>query len=135
MCVLAEVLCIQFTDGAGACGSRMVYPAGSAPTPEASVPTGPAKPTEGVPGIPVSSGAAATHGPASRPAAGAPKGTGPTATRTDPGPTATTTTPDTSPQERTLSSTGGSVVATCPSATTAQLLSWTATKPYKVDDV
>jgi tRNA A-37 threonylcarbamoyl transferase component Bud32 len=117
-------------------GTAFVLPAGSAPALATSAPAGA---TEGVPAIPVSSGAAATHGP-SRPAAGAPKATtttehngpGPTAARTTPGPT---TTPDSPPQERTLSSSGGSVRAICPSATTAELLSWTPTKPYKVDDV
>lgn len=38
-------------------------------------------------------------------------------------------------EERTLSSAGGSVRATCTSLVTAKLLSWTPTKPYKVDDV
>jgi serine/threonine protein kinase len=49
-----------------------------------------------------------------------------------PEPTATTTTPPAEPVERTLSSSAGSVRATCPEAGTAQILSWTATKPYKV---
>jgi hypothetical protein len=39
------------------------------------------------------------------------------------------------PQERTLTSAGGSVRATCPSPGTAQLLSWTAQKPYKAREV
>ncbi len=47
----------------------------------------------------------------------------------------TTAAPDPEPQERTLTSTGGTVRATCPSPATVQLLSWTATKPYKVQDV
>ncbi|WP_433828516.1 hypothetical protein ACQP2E_03945 [Actinoplanes sp. CA-015351] len=34
--------------------------------------------------------------------------------------------------ERTLSSAAGSVRAICPDAGTAQILSWTATKPYKI---
>jgi serine/threonine-protein kinase len=111
-------------------GTASVLPAGSAPALPASAPA------TGVPAIAVPSTAAATHGP-SRPAAGAPKTT--TATKHNgPGPTATRTTagpPTTPSQERTLSSSGGSVRATCPSATTAQLLSWTPTKPYKVNDV
>jgi hypothetical protein len=35
--------------------------------------------------------------------------------------------------ERTLTSEGGTVVATCSAPTTARLLSWTATRPYKVE--
>ncbi len=38
-------------------------------------------------------------------------------------------------QERTFTSTGGTVRATCTSPGTAKLLSWSATKPYKVQDV
>jgi serine/threonine-protein kinase len=34
--------------------------------------------------------------------------------------------------ERTLSSDAGSVRATCPASDTAQILSWSASKPYKV---
>jgi serine/threonine-protein kinase len=49
-----------------------------------------------------------------------------------PDPTVTTRPPEYEPTERTLSSAAGSVRATCPSPETAQLLSWTATKPYKV---
>ena len=47
-------------------------------------------------------------------------------------PTATTTPPAAPPEERTLSSAAGTVRATCPSPGTAQILSWSATKPYKV---
>ncbi|MBB4765236.1 protein kinase [Amorphoplanes digitatis] len=50
-----------------------------------------------------------------------------------PSPEPEATTP--APQERTLTSEGGSVRAVCQAAGTAQLLSWTATKPYKVDEV
>jgi serine/threonine protein kinase len=49
-----------------------------------------------------------------------------------PRPTVTATEPATQPVERTLSSSAGSVRATCPAADTAQILSWTATKPYRV---
>jgi serine/threonine-protein kinase len=65
----------------------------------------------------------------------APEEPGPTATTPvteGPEPTPTTTTPPPEPIERTLTSDAGSVRATCPSADTAQILSWTATKPYKV---
>ncbi|WP_306210112.1 serine/threonine-protein kinase [Actinoplanes sp. RD1] len=43
-----------------------------------------------------------------------------------------TTAPEAPPAPRTLSSEAGSVRATCPSGETAQILSWTAAKPYKV---
>ncbi len=56
---------------------------------------------------------------------------GPTATPDEPDPT--TDAPE--PQERTLTSSGGTVRATCPSPGTAHLLSWSATKPYKVDQI
>ena len=58
--------------------------------------------------------------------------TDPTPVTAGPEPTATTTTPPPEPAERTLSSDAGSVRATCPATDTAQILSWTATKPYKV---
>jgi eukaryotic-like serine/threonine-protein kinase len=51
-----------------------------------------------------------------------------------PDPVVTTPAPEYEPTERTLSSAAGSVRATCPSPETAQLLSWSATKPYKVTD-
>ncbi|GIE31025.1 hypothetical protein Ait01nite_040700 [Actinoplanes italicus] len=51
-------------------------------------------------------------------------------------PTATTpATPPPAAVERTFSSAGGKVVATCPSPVTAELLSWTATRPYRLDSV
>jgi serine/threonine-protein kinase len=50
----------------------------------------------------------------------------------DPQPTVTTTDPATEPSVRRLSSEAGSVQATCPAPDTAQILSWSATKPYKV---
>ncbi|MCA2213170.1 serine/threonine-protein kinase [Jidongwangia harbinensis] len=62
--------------------------------------------------------------------------------RADPDPT--TTSPDEdegeeeeppAAQERTLTSTGGSVRATCTSSGSARLLSWSASKPYKVQEV
>jgi serine/threonine-protein kinase len=79
----------------------------------------PANPGPGVPGAGVPGATPGTTGPV------------PTATTGDPGPTST---PD-QPQERTLTSAGGTVRADCPSASTARLLSWTATKPYRVDQV
>jgi eukaryotic-like serine/threonine-protein kinase len=80
-------------------------------------------PTPGPGGVP---GA----GPGDTPT-GTPPGTGPT--RATPTPTATT--PDAPPQERTFSSDGGSVRATCPSPGTAQLLSWTPARSYRVDEL
>ncbi|HEV8568183.1 MAG TPA: protein kinase [Actinoplanes sp.] len=64
-----------------------------------------------------------------------PAPTGPTSAAPAPtggGPAPTTTG---APQGRTLSSVGGTVQAICPSPDTAQLLSWTATEPYKVKTV
>jgi serine/threonine protein kinase len=63
------------------------------------------------------------------PAATAPP-TGPTTP--PPVPTGTTSAPTGESGERTLSSAAGSVRADCPDPGTAQILSWTATKPYKV---
>jgi serine/threonine-protein kinase len=78
----------------------------------------------------------APTGPAARtPATAAPGGGGPTATApvtAGPEPAVTTTPPPPEPVERTLTSDAGSVRATCPAADTAQILSWAATKPYKV---
>ena len=62
-----------------------------------------------------------------------PTGPAPTPTTGVPRPTATSATPPPAePIERTLSSAAGSVRARCPAAETAQILSWTATRPYKV---
>ncbi|MEU4623929.1 serine/threonine-protein kinase [Actinoplanes sp. NPDC023801] len=55
-------------------------------------------------------------------------------TATTPVPTRTTTPPPAA-VERTFSSAGGKVVATCPSPETAELLSWSATRPYRLDSV
>jgi serine/threonine protein kinase len=77
-----------------------------------------------------------TRGPT---APGNPAGTAPAATTPptdpitpEPDPTGTTSAPAAEPAERTLSSAAGSVRATCPAPGTAQILSWTATQPYKV---
>jgi serine/threonine-protein kinase len=53
----------------------------------------------------------------------------------EPTPTTAAPTTDAPAQERTFTSAGGSVRATCASASTAELLSWSATKPYKVNEV
>ncbi|MGA5302857.1 serine/threonine-protein kinase [Nucisporomicrobium flavum] len=60
---------------------------------------------------------------------------GATATTTTPRPTATTEPEEPPAREYTFSSDGGSVRASCPEAGRAQLLSWSATRPYKVDGV
>jgi serine/threonine-protein kinase len=55
-----------------------------------------------------------------------------TPTAAPPTPSTTeTTTPE--PKERTFSSLAGTVTATCPSAGTARIVSWQATKPYRVE--
>ena len=73
----------------------------------------------------------------SPPAGGVPTTTTPAPEPEPEEPTATTTAPTADPpaEERTLTSTGGSVRATCTSDSTAKLVSWSATKPYKVNDV
>ena len=120
-----------------------VAPASAAPTPSKPQVSG-ATPSPGsVARTPP--GATATGG-AAGPGAGAgtgdetPGGTAPADTGApdapgDPATTSTTTPPDTTPVELTLSSDGGTVRATCPAATTAELLSWTPTKPYKLQEV
>lgn len=49
-------------------------------------------------------------------------------------PTPTTAAPP-APQQRTLTSAGGTVRATCTPSGSAQLLSWTPTKPYKLEHI
>jgi serine/threonine-protein kinase len=100
--------------------------AASTPTPARS--TGPTLTAPAGP-RPAPAVSTAIVGPTPRPTIpGAPAGASPTPSATG----ATTTAPPPPPQERTLSSAAGSVRATCPAATTAHILSWTATKPYKV---
>ncbi|WP_275979970.1 serine/threonine-protein kinase [Couchioplanes caeruleus] len=60
---------------------------------------------------------------------------GATATTTTPRPTATTDPEEPPAREWSFSSSGGSVRASCPEPGRAQLLSWTAARPWKVDDV
>jgi serine/threonine-protein kinase len=60
----------------------------------------------------------------------------PPAVTTAPAPTTAAATPPGGPTgERTLSSSGGTVRAQCPSAGTAELLSWSAAKSWKVEQV
>jgi serine/threonine-protein kinase len=91
----------------------------TAPRPTSVINTAPADSTPGLaaPADPAGNGPAAT---ASTPVTAGPE------------PTVTTTTPPPEPAERTLTSDAGSVRATCPASDTAQILSWTAKKPYKV---
>jgi serine/threonine protein kinase len=120
--------------------------AAAAPTPGLE-PTGAASgaAVNPLPGAPTTPATTAPGGPAAGPATviktadrdpepvpatpGNPAGSGP-ATATPP--TAATTTPAGEPIERTLSSAAASVLATCPATDTAQILSWTAVKPYKI---
>jgi serine/threonine-protein kinase len=99
-------------------------------TPDASIagPT-PFAPTPVV-GAPVENVTGPGQPPWATPAPTGPTSAAPIPTGSDPAPT--TTAP---PQERTLSSVGGTVQAICPSPATAQLLSWTATQPYRIKDV
>jgi hypothetical protein len=108
-------------------------------------PRTPPGPGEPVPAAPdPATGATGAAGDAGGPgiptvAAGPDRTTGgavvtPTVTVTPDEPGATTTGPA-EPEERTLSSAGGTVRAVCPAADTAQLLSWSATRPFRVEDV
>jgi len=81
---------------------------------------------------------AVVPGPTARPSGSPVRPVGPVATSAPvsvpatPAPTVTTAAPPAEPVERTFSSAGGSVRATCPSGDVAQILSATATKPYRV---
>ena len=115
-----------------------VAPSAGAPS-TAGKPTGPAG---GPPGTGTPTGSA-DGGPGRTPARpgdpppadGAPATITATPDAEDPEPTTTAPTTNPPAQEQTFTSTGGSVRATCPSASTAQLLSWSATKPFKVNEV
>jgi eukaryotic-like serine/threonine-protein kinase len=113
-------------------------PAGTAVAPSPAADR--ATPVNGATAAPAAPGAPgpartdeAVRGPVAGPTAPAP--TTAAAGTATPAPDPTTTAPDAPPQERTLSSTAGSVRATCPAPDTARLLSWTAQKPYKVMQV
>jgi serine/threonine-protein kinase len=108
-------------------------PAAVGPLPGASTATATTAPARLGGGPPVVGGAT-VPGPVPAPAApGKPTSAAP-GTTAGPGPTVTTTAPAAEPPERTLSSSAGSVRAKCPAPRTAQILSWTATKPYKVTE-
>ena len=117
----------------------------SAVVPSAGAPSAAGKPRGpggGPPGAGPKTGSAA-GGPGRTPgrqgvppaADGAPATTTAAPDAEEPEPTTAAPTTDPPAEERTLTSTGGSVRATCPSASTAQLLSWSPTKPYKVNEV
>jgi hypothetical protein len=112
--------------GAPSAAGRPTGPGGAQP-PGGGTTAGPVD--DGEPGL-------APAGPGvSPPAGGVPTTTTPAPEPEEP--TATTTAPTADPpaEERTLTSSGGSVRATCTSASTAKLVSWSATKPFKVNDV
>ncbi|WP_433795892.1 protein kinase domain-containing protein [Actinoplanes sp. CA-252034] len=119
-------------DRSGAASGRTVAGA-SAPVP----PVAPGADPEATPGAgPAATTAPGTKPDRSRPASAnsrqqfpSPGAVAPTVTSARPSPSPT---PTAEPVERALSSEGGTVVATCPEAATAQLLSWKPTRPYKV---
>jgi serine/threonine-protein kinase len=103
-------------------------PAGPGPSPGRS-----ATPSAAPPGGATPGSLTVAPGPASPGAPAATTPTTPPASRpASPAPTVATTNPPAAPVERTLSSAAGSVRATCPGPDVAQILSWTATKPYRV---
>ncbi|GAA2848790.1 hypothetical protein Acy02nite_01510 [Actinoplanes cyaneus] len=105
-----------------------VSPGGSrSPEPKGSARTGRSPVSE--PGVPVPVG---TTTPAVTVGTSPPQAAPRTPTTT---PATPTTPPATAAVTRTLSSGGGTVTATCPSDATAELLSWTPARTYKVDEV
>ena len=116
-----------------------LIPASSAAAP-APAPASPATRTAGGTARPATAGAPTTAAAAApEPTATVPGPTTATPTPGAPTPRAPQTTrtttppePEPAPQERTLSSVAGTVRATCPSPGTAEILDWTALRPYKV---
>jgi serine/threonine-protein kinase len=100
---------VSISPAAPATGGTEVSPKGAAETATSRVTPGPATPGDPHPTTRAAAPAVST-----------------------PEPDASTTTA--APAERTLTSAAGSVRATCPATDTAQILSWSATKPYKVID-
>lgn len=107
--------------------------AGGLPGQPTSTPAGTGSTVTGLPGAqpggPVGTVGTPPAGPGQEPTAAAPT------TGAQPVATTAAAPPPPGPQQRTLSSTGGSVTATCTPTGSAQLLSWTPTKPYKVERV
>ena len=112
-------------------GASTGLPTSDRPAPPAAIPTGP----------PAAGGVAGGNGPSQQigTMTGVPVGTttGPAPSSAAPTGTDHQPTPSTGPApvEQVLSSVAGSVRATCPSAGTALLLSWTAAGRYRVDVV
>jgi len=141
---LAAAFLLVLAGTGGWLATREDPPAPEAERPAAAGSSGPAPALPPPPAGPRSpgSGAVATAGPAVPPvgattAGAAPVTTAPapggvTATATTPEPT-TTTAPE--PEEQTFTSPAGTLTATCPSADTAQIASWRATPPYRVESV
>lgn len=105
---------------------------GTQQPPGAQVPTAAGGPTAGGGGTATTGGAPQVPGPGTTTG-----GAGPEPTGTGPVPTAGPTTPDEQPdpQQRTLSSAGGSVLATCTTGGAARLLSWEPAETYTVSKV
>ena len=107
--------------GSGAVASPAVVPAPSAPGTASAA----ARPRPGNPARGTSIGVVTSAKPARTTAA----------TTTDATTPATEPTEAPEPVERAFSTAGGTVTATCTDATTAQILSSTATRPYKIQAV
>ncbi|WP_433292203.1 protein kinase domain-containing protein [Actinoplanes sp. CA-030573] len=110
-------------------GIRPAATTGTLPPGQTALPGGAVVPT--APGTP---GATGPAGPAGGGAVPPTPGVTPTPvpTATTPPVTATTEAPPPA-TERTLTSPGGTVVATCPAASTARILSWTPARSYHVE--
>ncbi|GAA0570508.1 hypothetical protein GCM10010172_63690 [Paractinoplanes ferrugineus] len=116
-------------------------PANPGPTPKTAVtgtaPADPADPAANLPpaaGLPPATAAPARTGTAPAPAGTAPAGAGPTGTAPAPPKTTAPEPPAGPAPERTFTSDAGEVSASCSGTSTARILSWTAAKPYKVDE-
>ncbi|MET3423899.1 serine/threonine-protein kinase [Actinoplanes tereljensis] len=117
-----------------------VLPSGATSTPASATPTFTASAASAAGEPAATSGAAvavAALGAAAEPATSPPRGAaaGPAAdsATADAEPTATPTATS-APEERTFTSDAGWIRAICPEPSTAEILSWGTTKPYKVDD-
>jgi serine/threonine-protein kinase len=132
---LAVALAVAAAAATGAVAAWALLPRASAPTPAAPAASAPAALGDS-PAAPTPARSAAPVPPpkASDPARVSPR-TPPTRAAVEPpSPTTRVVPPPTSttaPSRRTLTSAGGTVTATCATATTAEILSWSATKPYK----
>jgi serine/threonine-protein kinase len=151
--ILAGLLALRLPDDRPDAGYAAAVPPSGGASADPAVPPGAAPPAENkTPPRPADAlppaGPTTPLGQDARPAptdaarvptdaAGVPGGAGTpgrtaTATPTQPAPT-TTSAPE--PQERTLTSAGGTVRADCPSPATARLLSWSPARTYRVEEV